>query len=948
MKLKNNGLTILGVETIITLIALGTFGSVKAYQNSSLITQYFNQEDTKLVQAKDEEGKEYFKADYSDMKKLQEDETLFAEQCQAEGSVLLNNTNLPLKGGKKVTLLGSGSADSAFYAGGGGSAAIDASKKPSLQSVFETQGFELNPVMLDFYEEEGKTTRNSGKNVVGEAPQSAYTSTQIDSYKQYNDAAIVIFGRLGQEGSDVQLATKEDATKNMLQFSKNELDLLDSAIKNFGREKVVVILNTMNPMECGPLLERNVTVLWVGAGGEQGLRAIPKLLDGTYNPSGKLVDTYCYDNFAHPSMQNFGNFEFSNVSDKYRKYYYNYAENIYIGYKYFETRYADKVMGIGNAGNFDYDSTVTFPFGYGLSYTTFDYSNMQMIEEKDNFIFKIKVTNTGNVDGKEAVELYMSSPYTQYDIDNKIEKSAVELVGFAKTQIIKPGNSDTVTISVPKEYMRTYDAYGEKTYVVDKGDYMFTAARDAHAATNNILTAKGYKIDDGMSYDGVSSLVKTYTQKEFDAKTYSIGENGENITNEFDDAPYTYFDSSFTYLTRSNWEGTYPAPLGGSSHKIEASTKLIEALAPEVIVEDKELEKPTTGAQNGLTLASLIGASYDSPYWDLLLDQMTPSEMNLLVSSGGFATEYIKSIQKPTTFEKDGPAGVASTLIGGVGCFGYPIPTVMASTWNIELEQQLGRFYGNDALLSKIPGVYAPSVNQHRTPFSGRNFEYFSEDSFQSGIFAAAMTKELNKYGVYAYTKHFALNDQELNRDCAATFATEQSIREIYFRTFEIAVRDGDARGIMTGKNRIGAIWNGCHKRALTNVLRGEWGFVGHVVTDHTTSDAPDFAAKIAIHNGLDLYHATKGTYDYENYETSAQAQWDLRRACHNILYNVANSNVMNYIGANTKVVKVTPPWKKTLIIVDVVGLASLITLGGFLVGKSKRNNKREVKNNAI
>lgn len=467
-----------------------------------------------------------------------------------------------------------------------------------------------------------------------------------------------------------------------------------------------------------------------------------------------------------------------------------------------------------------------------------------------------------------------------------------------------------MTLQIEKESLRSYDEENEKTYIVEEGDYWFAVGKNCHDALNNILAAQGYSTADGMTESGDADLTAVYMQRETDDETYSYGKDGKKITNQFSDASYAYFDKDVVYLSRQDWLGTWPTPLGGEDHRLAANEKLLEALKPAEVPEDPQAVMPTFNAQNGLTLVSLVGVAYDSAYWDMLLDQMSPDEMMNLVAAGGFATIPIASVGKPATVEKDGPAGVSSTLIGGAGCFGYPIPMVIASTWNLDLAEKFGYYFGNDAILSKIPGVYMLSINMHRTPFSGRNFEYFSEDSYQCGAFASVIVKELNKKGFYAFVKHFAMNDQELNRECASTFATEQT--KIYLHPFEMAVVRGGARAIMTAKNRIGTVWSGGNSALLKTVLRGEWGFVGHVVTDHTTTSEEDYNGRTSIHAGLDLYHASAGTYEIPNYEQSATVMQDLRFACHNILYNIANSLVMNNISTSAKVVPIMPPWQKS------------------------------------
>lgn len=926
--------------SVVCVAAAGLIaGNVLAWQNLHIITQYFGQSNYKIINSDaDDYDTQYYKPDYATMDDLQAAETEFATRVQSEGSVLLQNKNLPIAKTGKITLLGSDSSDAAFIVGGSGSSAFDTTKKPSLEKVFTDAGYEVNPVMIEFYEEDGKCDRSSLANV-GEAPQSAYTSQELNSYKDYKDVGIVFIGRTGQEGNDVSTTTTEDASKSILELSQNELDLIDSALANF--DKVVVLLNTMNAMELAPLLDKNVSILWIGAGGQQGLNALPGLLNGTYNPSGKLVDTFVYDSFSAPSMQNFGAFEFTNVEDTHRKYYYNYAENIYIGYKYYETRYADVVTKRANVGEYNYENEVVYPFGYGISLTQFTYSDFTLKEKSNGFDISVKVTNSGEVAGKEAVQIYFQAPYTDYDIEYGVEKSAVELAGFAKTGLIAAGKSETVIVSVPKEYLRSYDAQGARSYIVEEGTYYFTAGKNAHDGLNNILAAQGYTKADGMTADGNSALVKTYEQDETDATSYSRGADGELIENEFDDASYTNYDPSFKYLTRSNWTGTWPAPLGGDGHKMAATEKMLADLAPATLSDDPDAKMPETNADNGLTLASLIGVGYDSEYWDKLLDQMTASEMMNLVGVCGYGSGLVTSVGKPATLDRDGPVGVTSSVIGGGAAFGYPTEEVFASSWNLDLQKELGYFMGNDAIMTGMSGLYAPAVNMHRTPFGGRNFEYYSEDSLQSGLFAATFVEAMQAKGVYCFVKHFAVNDQENNRESAATFLNEQTLREIYLRPFELTVTVGDAHGMMAAKNRIGCVWTGASKALLTDVLRDEWGFIGAVVTDSCTAYFDAFDAKYSVYAGLDMYLTTaSGIWDIPGYQTNATLMNSLRRACHNQLYIVANSLAMNNIGASSRVVFSMPAWGACLIAADVIlGLGAIA--GCFFMARSIVKSRR-------
>lgn len=891
-------------------------GTSVAWSSFDMISQFMNQETYKVVY---EDGSEIapkkYNSDYADMNQLQADETEYAKVVQSEGSVLLQNKNLPLASGGKVTLLGYDSAEANFLVSGGGSGSIDTSKTPSLMAAFEEAGFEVNPVMWDFYEN-GNGVSSYATDKVNEPAVSLYGSEEIASFDDYHDAAIVFIGRKGSEGSDVFTKTSDDETRSMLNLSQNELDLIDLATEHF--DNVVVVLNTMNAMELGELESRNVSVIWVGAGGQQGVGAIPEILNGTRTPSGHLVDTYAYDSFSSPAMQNFGDFTMTYGENNYK--YYNYAEGIYVGYKYYETRYADKVYGTGNAGEFDYAAEVQYPFGYGLSYADFSYSNFTVEETNDTFEVSVDVTNDSTeYSGKDAVEIYMQSPYTEYDIENGVEKAGVQLVGFEKSGELAPGETETVTVSVKKSEMRAYDSKNAKTYIVDDGDYYFATGHDAHDALNNILAAQGYTTADGMTADGDTAMTWTYTQDAFDTETYATGVNGTEITNQFDDVDYRTYDETFTYLTRNDWEGTFPQPLGGEEHTMEATDQIADALAAQ-FPSDDSAEMPTTGASNDLTLADMSGLAYDDANWDLLLDELSADEMMNLVSTGGWNTIAIASIGKPATVDKDGPAGISSTLIGGVGCFGYPIESVLASTWNLELASQMGYFIGEDGLLSGVAGWYAPSMNNHRTPYSGRNFEYYSEDGTLSGFFGAAVVKAAKAKGMYCYVKHFALNDQETNRGLCATWSNEQAVREIYLKPFETTVTDGGANAIMLGMNRVGCTFSGAHRGLCTNVLRNEWGFTGMVITDAAATYSEYMNMQAGMYGGTDLWLcAMNGIFTVDGYASNASVMQALRQSSHRILYTIANSLIMNNVQSGAQIVKVTPLWAKALIGVDIL-----------------------------
>lgn len=930
-----------GIALIAVFMAVVCIGNYFANTYAALVSTFLGQETTKTIEVDDVDSidTQYFKSKYSSQTELYQAQIDYAKEVQAEGTVLLQNVNLPMEKTGNITILGSGSAKDAFLVGGGGSGSIDTAKTPTLKELFESAGYSVNSVMWDFYTTgAGKSTR--GNETVGEAPVNSYTEKELNSFAEFNDAAIVVIGRLGGETRDVATTTTEDPEKSMLELSQNELDLIDLATEKFDR--VVVLLNTLNAMELEPLTEKNVSVLWIGAGGQQGLQALPGILNGTYNPSGHLVDTYVYNNFSSPAMVNFGDYNYANYNEGFgSQKYLIYQEGIYVGYKYYETRYEDSVLGTGNAGNYEYDKEVLYPFGYGMSYTDFEYSDYSVSDEKDHYTAKITVTNTGGVSGRDAVQIYLQKPYTEYDKENKVEKASVELAGFAKTSELEPGSSEEITIEIPKEYLRTYDAYGTGSYLVEAGTYYLSAGTDAHDALNNILAAKGMTAADGMTEDGDSSFAFAAELDETTAdqltNTYNVGEDGVKIENQLSDIEIQNVDQDLQYLSRSDWEGTLPT----DNQSLEASDELVEMMK-DSFPNIGDAEMPTTGASNDMSLVDVRGLPYDAPEWDDLLDQMTVTEMQTLICNGAYGSVEIASINKNKVLDKDGPAGISATLIGGKGTFGYPTETLLASTWNVELAEQMGELVGEDGLLAKVSGWYAPAMNIHRTPFSGRNFEYYSEDSMISGVLSAAVTKAAQEMGLYTFSKHFALNDQELNRNSVCVFSSEQAAREIYLRPFEVNVRSGGSHGIMVSMNRVGAVWSGSHKGMTTNILKNEWGFEGCVVTDASSIGS----TQKGLYGGTDMWLGNGNGSFQEGFESDAGVVTMMRNACHNILYAIVNSNAMNGIASGTQIIPITPVWQIALYIADAV--LAVICLGGIVLLAyngfiKKTDNKEEV-----
>lgn len=904
----------------------------------------------------------YFESDFDSVEDLEAHDKEIAEQLTGEGAVLLLNKDnaLPLSGTEKVSTFSHSAVD--IVTCGGGSADIDTSNAPTLKEALESRGFTVNPTLWDFY------TTGAGKDYfrtpakgmngiesreqyhVNEVPVSVYTDAVKSSFAEYGDAAIVVISRLSGELYDMPMDGFVDGT-NALELTQEEKDMLKMVNENF--EKTIVLINSANAIECDFLTSGEYDIdaaLWIGYTGSYGLNPVADILAGNVNPSGKLVDTYANDNTTVPSMADFYTNQWANANPETdsrwyavsqldgNMFYTVYQEGIYVGYRYYETRYEDTVMGTGNTANYSYAADVAFPFGYGLSYTTFDWTDFTANYDaaSDSFVVNVTVTNTGAVAGKDVVQIYFQSPYTDYDKANGIEKAAVELCGFDKTELLQPGESETVSITVPREELAAYDRNAAKTYILDAGDYYLTAADNAHEAVNNVLAAKGFTTENGMDAEGNTAFTYLYNNPELDTTTYSVSfATGEEITNQFDSAELANYGIDVTYLSRSDWQGTWPKSMAG----LEASEEMMEGLYNyQTYQPSTEGTMPTMGADNGMTLAMMIGKDFNDPDWDKLLDQVTFEEMATLIGKGFHNTALMTSISKPATVDDNGPQGFTQTLTGVSVCHAaYSDENIMAATWNVELMEEVGKCIGNDMLDLGATGLYGPAMNIHRSAYAGRNFEYYSEDAFLSGKIAAFEIKGIQSKGVYVYIKHYALNDAETHCRNLAVWANEQAIREVYLDAFKHAVVEGDAHNVMNSFSRIGTIWTGAHEGLMTNVLRGEWGMDGFAITDFSGNSM--FAAYGLYLKSFDVAHGLLAGTD--TWDSSAE-QWTndlmtlyrndpsivnaMRNATHRILYTVANSNAMNGIDADTRIVAVTPWWQTALIALDIV-------LGVLLVG---------------
>ncbi len=894
----------------------------------------------------------YYEGDFATEEERVAKGAELVKQVEGEGAALLTNEDdaLPLAKGAKVSLFSTSSVNIVY--GGTGSANVDTSKCDNLKTALEKEGFEVNQTLWDFYEtgdaaiytreDAGATAQDSagsdeatstyGMAEIVEAPWDIYTEDVLNSVESYGDAAIVVLSRIGGEGADCYFDHTLGDGKNYLALNDAEKSMMAGIkeLKDAGAiDKVIVLINTSNALQVDFLKNNEYGVdaaLWIGGVGQTGLNAVAEILDGTINPSGSLVDTYCYDNYSSPAMQNFSTVVYegdTSLIPAHADTYMIYQEGIYVGYKYYETRYEDYVMGTGNAGAYAYSDDVAFPFGYGLSYTEFAYSDMKLAYDKatTTYTIDVTVTNTGDVAGKETVQIYVSSPYTQYDIDNNVEKASVSLVGFDKTEILQPGQSETLTIEVDGDYVASYDAYGAGTYILDAGDYLFTAATDAHDAANNVLAAKGYTPDSTngrMDIAGKADLVATWNNPTLDTTTYATSDAGTEITNQLNDSDPNMNEevgTTVTYLTRNDWEGTMPSL--EKTIKIALNDYLVAALQDQQYQTNvaAAVSMPRLGADNGLRLYDMIGLDYDDPKWDELLDQLTFEDMVSLIGDSFHWTMPILSVQAPGTRDENGPQGLTVALFGahlGVQTTALTSEDVLAATFNKELVYEIGNIVGNDCLDAEVTFLYGPGANTHRTPYGGRNFEYYSEDAFLSSEIGRYEVQGIEDKGVRVVMKHFALNDSEQDRIGLGVWLNEQSAREIYLRAFQGALEDSQAsgNGVMMAYTRWGTQWSGGNAGLVKGILNDEWQCNGLQITDNVLN---------SMVNGIDGVMGGTTTYDsmltfmitgdsgLAGYENDPVAVAAMKEACHHNLYAIANSQAMNGIGANTTVVEKSP-----------------------------------------
>ena len=1020
-KLSAKAFTAVLTPLLAVLLVFSVVLSVVTTSSFDLVLRdIFGETELKTGGAPEGVDAEYYTRDITDSDELQAAEQAYTRKAGAEGFVLLyNNTEngkgLPVAAGSKLSLFSASSVD--LLAGGTGSGVSTISS--DMRTALTEQGFSVNESLWKFYSDNHSTyTRGGGAIMYGGAEDWSINEAPISAIpKEAKDEAVgttpVFFiARTGGEGRDLGrymgdwTDIEEDKGKHYLEPDSVELGVIQYLNDNF--DNVIIVVNTNNAFELGWVKDyENITaVLWAPGAGGDTCRSIADVLSGSVNPSGHLVDTFAYDAFSSPAMQNMGDMMLVNNGQDVEAGVF-YDEGIYVGYKYYETRYFDKMLQQGNAGDYDYSQVVQYPFGYGLSYTTFEWSDFTMsdMDANGDIQIQVTVTNTGDVTGRDVVQVYLNAPYTEYDRTNHIEKSSVSLVGFEKTDDLEPGASETVTITVNQKDFISYDDVNAKTYILEAGDYLLTAAPNAHAANNNFLAYTGHETDGLFGQPDADFVDKwTYTYLDnngVDNQTYSVSLTGVTVTNQFDHASYDELTPRDQYLTRQDWVGTFPTTHGnqdsqrksqyseknGYTWEVEVSDTIRDAIKAKgasaslnPMTEEEAASMAGVYGQDGdLELIDFRGRDFDEVEaeggWDALINQMEVTELETIIRNGGYQTLMSVNMGKPRAIDYDGPSGLNE---GGIThepySITYPCATNLAASWDRENSYLHGYYVGEDALVADgnwgdhtyigiISGWYAPAMNIHRTPFAGRNFEYYSEDGFMSGELALQAASACAEKGVYAYIKHFALNDQEDHRSHVATFANEQAIREIYLKPFQTCIEERPmttimvqqydeatdsftqteaeipaVMAVMSSFNRVGCTWSGGDYNLLTGVLRNEWGFDGTIITDYDGGGVMDTEQCIRAGGDLKL---TGFEVDAPMDPTNPATQYFARQAIKHILYTTVNSNAMNGIVHGVAVEALPFANYYIILIVENVVAAALIIWGVVAIVRRWKKEKK-------
>ncbi len=839
-------------------------------------------------------------------------------RIQAEGVVLMKNENnalpIDIKKNNKVAVFGWSSHG--MVLGGTGSGSADVTNAITFYDALKAEGFDIFEPLTKFYKDY-KESRQAGL-AVGSTDMTIYEPSISKDYKNdlltdaknWSDTAIIVIGRVGGEGNDLPL--------DYLTLSDAEQELIDYVGKNF--EKTVVLLNISNAIEVAPIKNNKDidALMWVGLPGLVGNTSIAQALSGTVNPSGRLADTYAVDFKKDPTYYNAGLLGSKTYTDKKNCHYIDYCEGIYVGYRYYETA--------AHEGFINFDASVAYPFGYGLSYTTFKQEMTSMREKDGNIEVKVKVTNTGKVAGKDVAQVYFTAPY---DPSENIEKAYVELAGFAKTGLLQPGASETLTIEFGIDEMAAFDYLGEKAYVLSAGDYDIKLMNNSH----DVIDSKKYTVKKKVVYkDGKDGKRESDLIAAVGIFGYADGSK--------ETVPVKYMSRKDMTLP----EKTDPRAASAAVLATDKANYKGDAAA----IATYENEAVTVGVDAGLKFKDMAGVKFDDPLWDEFMDQLTVQEMIDLISFGGYKNEAVASVEKPKLLDFDGPNGfnnqnASSTGVAGGWGVAYPNETVVSSTFSEEVAKLWGEALGIESTNYSIPGWYAPGVNIHRSPYDGRNFEYFSEDPILSGKISAKVVYGAAEYGLYCYVKHFAANETETDRASNGLFTwlNEQALREIYLVPFELSVKEGGTSAIMSSFNRIGDKWAGNNFELLTTVLRNEWGFHGTVITDYYMSMQAFMNPQWSIVAGNDLL-LTGMEFMRPNWSSADLAdpiiQQAARRAAKNIFYTTANSNAT---GSSFAMKDEESHLTRTLlIIVDSVLAALIIFMITFAVLRTKKHEK--------
>ncbi|RHO76955.1 beta-glucosidase-related glycosidase [Ruminococcus sp. AF45-4BH] len=1010
------GLTTLTASLLTVSVAAGPV--VDSYRTD--IDKFLGTKSSAMVTDSTDEDLYTYKSDYSSTTELLDSIEDLGERMSEEGTVLLKNENnaLPLTKDEtqKLSLLGF----SSYYPvqGGDMGSSLNENKGTDADTVdfveaLDAKGFKINEDLQKLYkslESEFKTEVNMWGNIMEyyhittpatdgvfsskEPSQEKMDSVDSEWKKSMDDynVMLVTIGRSSTEngtylpGVDGVDASQDLNQTDPLGLSDDERDLINAAVaeKENNGGKVIVMLNNANAMEIDEIKNNDGVdaIMEVGLPGGYGFYGVADILSGEANPSGHLTDTYAVTNANSPAAQNFGNYEWTNAdpsvninAEEVE------AEGIYTGYKYYETRYADTVLGQGNADAtvgsstgkaWNYDDEVSYPFGYGLSYTTFEQTlkNVDVDLANRTVTAEVDVKNTGDVAGKDVVQLYTSVPYTDYDVENKVEKSAVQLLDYEKTDMIEPGESQTVTITADAQDMASWDSSCENeagttgNWILDNGTYYFTVGNGAHEAVNNVLAAQDQDVE------GNKDNVQTWELGDFDSSSFAVTLNGTPVENQLQDADLNnWMEDTVTYLSRNDWEGTWPE----TYKDLTATDEMISTMADDYsdIEANGDPSSVTFGADNGMTLANMKGVEdITDERWSTLMDQLTLEECLIRTGLGGTSTKVIESITSPEAIQNDGPNGFNSYPLGQYAnsddSTGDPcviaeddpnrdykmgvmaVETVIGQTFSKQLAEEWGKAVGNYSLWANTAIWWGVGTNLHRTPYNARNHEYFSEDAVLTAGQGAAIIKAGHEYGVLIAPKHLAFNDTEINRTGIAEFMTEQAARENELRGTQSCIEDANALAVMTTYNRVGCVTSNAHTGLLLNILHKEWGFKG-LMSEDFIQDPAYTKIHMAVHNGVTMtcntgdntMAAVEAVWPYWSVENASQSEellTDLKQAMLYQNYALANSNAMDGMSTSTHIEKLNT-WYDNLITGLRIGFGVLTVLCAamYLLGLKKK-----------